>query len=127
MQIDENISPTVKIIQHFNQNKSRKLEEYRPESIKILPTDSETRKKAFANYCATKKKCLNLRKENDPANLKKVEFTEKMLNRGLLMFPNKNSKLQLIVYLYLKDKCRGFRKRKLLMMYQALWGITPWN
>jgi len=49
------------------------------------------------------------------------------LNKGLLAISNKNSKFRRIQELFLKDKCSFLEKRRLLSLYQSIWGTYEWN
>jgi len=71
-----------------------------------------------------------LKKRNNPNESESIRKFEKRLSKGLLMNYNKNkqSKFKLICDLFLKDHCEYLEKRRLLSLFQSIWGTNnEWN
>lgn len=113
--------------QNSESQKKQRTSEDDPGLIEIHEDDTDTRKKAFKTYCEYKHKYEQLKERNNPNEIEDSKKIEYRLKRGLLVNTNKSSKFRKIFELFQKDKGTFLEKRRLLSMYQVIWGTGNWN
>ncbi|CAI2384386.1 unnamed protein product [Moneuplotes crassus] len=97
--------------------------------LEITANDSEYRKNTFKTYCKLLKFVNQIKADPSvpPSTVKQYEFR---LSKGLLTNFNKDpqSKFKMIVDLYGKDRGQFLEKRRLLSLFQTVWGAEHhWN
>ena len=97
------------------------------EYIEITVDNTETRKKAFKTYCEYKHRMDNLKARGNEDDLEEIKKIEIRLKRGLLSCANRDSKFRRIYELFIRDRAEYLEKRRLLSLYQTLWGSQEWN
>ena len=85
------------------------------------------RKKYFKTYCEFKNRYDILMKQNDYVETEETKKIKQRLNKGLLGSSNKLSKFRKILELFWKDRWAYLEKRRLLSLYQSIWGTSEWN
>lgn len=83
--------------------------------------------KYFKSYSELKNKYETFLKQNNNVSIDDVNKIKDRLNKGILGWSNKQSKFRKIMELFCKDKWAFLEKRRLLSLYQWIWGSSEWN